>query len=183
MTDELLSLTALCPSGAAARARRDRGPRGAGDRVPIPESHLRLSDAYGAACFDEFLCIFADGHENEYLDIEAATARTRSVLRNKRIRELRDALREFGMAPESLIQWGATDNADVLLWIPAGDPEDWPTVVLQAGQLDFVVARRSSTGLLLDLLTGALRIPFFPEDFPSSWYRAALRAGRGHGHS
>ncbi|MGP4046757.1 hypothetical protein [Streptomyces sp. 2A115] len=123
---------------------------------------------YGAGCSDEFLWIFADSPENEYLDIDAATAQTRSALRHKHIPELRDALREFGSPPERLIQWGVTDNADVLLWVPAGDPEGWPTVVLQAGQLGFVVARRSSTGLVLDLLTGALRVPFFPEeDFPS----------------
>jgi hypothetical protein len=167
MTDELLSLTSFCPPEAEAPPRRDRGPRSAG-RAPVPESHLRLSHAYGAGCFDEFLWVFAGSSENEYLDIEAATAQTRSVLRSKQIPEVRHTLREFEMVPERLIQWGVTDNADVLLWIPAGDPEDWPTVVLQAGQLDFVVARRSSTGLVLDLMTRALRIPFFPDDFPSS---------------
>ncbi|WP_151482638.1 hypothetical protein [Streptomyces albicerus] len=186
MTDELLSLTSFCPPEAEAPARRDRGPRGVG-RAPVPESHLRLSHAYGAGCFDEFLWVFAGSSENEYLDIEAATAQTQSVLRSKQIPEVRYALREFEMVPERLIQWGVTDNADVLLWIPAGDPEDWPTVVLQAGQLDFVVARRSSTGLVLDLMTRALRIPFFPDDFPSSRPRFSAKpwggGDRGHAHT
>ncbi|MGW7405287.1 hypothetical protein ACWGI9_16375 [Streptomyces sp. NPDC054833] len=60
-----------------------------------------------------------------------------------------------------------TDKADLLAWIARGDPDNWPTVIIQAGQLGAVVSPRSSTSTVLQLLTGSLRVPFFPGDFPS----------------
>lgn len=162
--DDLLRLTSLCPppvspapskrSGQAVRA--------------IPGNHHDLVRAYGTGCFDEFLWIFAMGADNAHLDIDTATSATQSALRDKDVSALREALSRRHATPEELIQWGVTDNGDSLLWIPTGDPEDWPTIVIQAGQLDFVISPRSSTGVLLDLLTGELHLRFFPDDFPSS---------------
>ncbi|MGW5657742.1 hypothetical protein [Streptomyces humi] len=60
-----------------------------------------------------------------------------------------------------------TDNADILPWIAVRDPEGRPTVIVQAGQLDVVVSLDGSTATLLGPLTGSLRVPFFPQDFPS----------------
>ncbi|WP_258563412.1 hypothetical protein [Streptomyces phytophilus] len=51
--------------------------------------------------------------------------------------------------------------------MPAGAPEAWPTIAVAAGQFDFVVLERSSTGIVLDVLTGAVRTGFLPGDFPS----------------
>jgi hypothetical protein len=66
-----------------------------------------------------------------------------------------------------LIQWGGTDNADSLFWIPAGEPDRWSTLIVEAGQLSHLVVPGTVPDLLLGLLTGTLECPVFPEDFPS----------------
>ncbi|MFE6336248.1 hypothetical protein ACFVP3_17930 [Streptomyces sp. NPDC057806] len=116
-----------------------------------------------AVLYDEFLWAFAPGAPNGHLDIAEQTGQMRSLLQDKPLPVL-DAYRaESG----SLVQWGVTDNADLLAWIPVGDPERWPTVIIQAGRLSAVVSDRSSVDIVLGLLTRALRVPFFPDDFPS----------------
>jgi hypothetical protein len=163
--DDLLKLTELCPPPA------DPGPSHSerGVRTPrqIPESHYDLVRTYGTGCFDDFLWIFAMGADNANLDIESSTGVMQSILRAKGAPDLREVLARYGVKPQDMIQWGSTDNGDSLLWIPAGEPENWPTIVIQAGQLAFVSSPRSSTGVVLDILTGELNIGFFPDDFPS----------------
>ncbi|MGW0596199.1 hypothetical protein ACWD11_03540 [Streptomyces sp. NPDC002776] len=122
-----------------------------------------MTSTYGAGCFDEFLWIFAQSASNGYLDIAEQTGRMRALLQDRPLPVL-DAYRA---EPGDLVQWGVTDNADLLAWIPEGDPEHWPTVIIQAGRLGAVVSARSSADLVLALLGGALRVPFFPDDFPS----------------
>jgi hypothetical protein len=134
---------------------------------PLPADHRELTRTYGTGCFDEFLWIFADGAANARLDIRHQTEQLRSTLHGKPLDALRGVLNEQGACPGDLIQWGVTDNADVLAWIAVGEPDDWPTVIIQAGQLGAVVSREGSIATLLRLLTGSLRVPFFPEDFPS----------------
>ncbi|PIB09021.1 hypothetical protein B1C81_12260 [Streptomyces sp. HG99] len=164
--DDLLRLTALCPPPMeSGKSRSDPSEQTVRN---IPGSHHNLVRTYGTGCFDEFLWIFATGADNVNLDIDAATSTTQSTLGLKDAPTLREALSRHHTTPEDLIQWGVTDNGDSLLWIPDGDPAGWPTAVIQAGQLDFAISPRSSTGVVLDLLTGALRLRFFPDDFPSS---------------
>ncbi|MBC2908242.1 hypothetical protein [Streptomyces cupreus] len=126
-----------------------------------------MTDTYGAGCFDEFLWIFAQGASNGHLDIAEQTGQMRSLLRGKVVPGLGPVLEEYRAESGDLVQWGVTDNADLLAWIPAGDPDHWPTVIIQAGRLGAVVTARSSADTVLGLLTGALRVPFFPDDFPS----------------
>ncbi|WP_328771222.1 hypothetical protein [Streptomyces sp. NBC_00286] len=163
--DELRNLKALCPPppnlGPSHHERPERTGRN------IPGNHDDLIAAYGTGCFDEFLWVFANGAENANLDIDTSTRVMQSILHGKAVPALREALSHYRTSPEELIQWGVTDNGDSFLWIPVGDAESWPTVVVQAGQLDFVISDKSSTGVILGLLAGALRISFFPEDFPS----------------
>ncbi|OQQ17824.1 hypothetical protein B0675_12490 [Streptomyces sp. M41(2017)] len=160
--DDLSDLTSLCPPPEMPSLPSPcELPR-------LPQSHGALVDAYGTGCFDEFLWIFAAGADNANLDIEIATGAMRSILDSKAAPDLREALARHQSEPGDLIQWGTTDNGDPLLWIPDGDPADWPTVIIQAGQLEFIVSSRTSTGVVLDLLTRELQPPFFPEDFPSS---------------
>ncbi|GAB2995771.1 hypothetical protein GCM10023080_072560 [Streptomyces pseudoechinosporeus] len=162
MADELLNLTAFCPPPPNLNPSRCKRPE-----KTIPGDHDDLIAAYGTGCFDEFLWIFANGAENANLDIDTNTRVMQSILRGKDVPALRQALSHHRTAPEELIQWGVTDNGDSLLWIPICDAESWPTVVIQAGQLDFVISGKTSTGVVLGLLAGALSIRFFPDDFPS----------------
>lgn len=161
--EDLHRLIALCPSPPVpARPAAEAG------RYAVPESHRELVGAYGVGCFDEFLWIYGSGAHNPHLDIDTATDGARAVLHDKRVPGIRNALKAYGLGPGDLVQWGGTDNGDTLLWVPAGPPEAWPTIAVAARQFDFAVLERSSTGIVLDVLTGAARIGFFPDDFPSS---------------
>ncbi|MEU9455168.1 hypothetical protein [Streptomyces sp. NPDC048277] len=152
--EDLHSLIILCPP-----------PRNPGS---YPSDYRELVHTYGTGCFDEFLWIFADSAPNSNLDIVRQTEQMRSTFRDKPLTTLRRVLSEHRAAPEDLVQWGVTDNGDVLAWIAVGEPDSWPTVIIQAGQLDAVVSPAGATTTLLGLLTGSLRVPFFPDDFPSS---------------
>lgn len=157
--EDLDRLMTLCPPGVVTGL--------AGSSTVIPPSHRRLTEAYGTGCFDEFLWIYADGADNLNLDIAASTESTRSILRDKDIPEIRDALSPYGLVPEDLVQWGGTDNGDSLLWLAVGEPDDWPTIIVEAGQLSFSVVSETSTTILLGLLTRAVVASPFPDDFPS----------------
>ncbi|WP_413757469.1 hypothetical protein [Streptomyces sp. MMBL 11-3] len=162
---ELSALMSICPPPPDPPPLRTG--RSASVGVRTPDGHSEMVKVYGTGCFDEFLWIFAEGAERENLDIAFRTAEAREIFRGKKMPLLREALSGLGCTPEELIQWGVTDNGDSLLWIPVGNPDDWSTVVLQAGQLDFSIFSKSSTGLIFDLLSGSLRLRIFPEDFPS----------------
>lgn len=76
-------------------------------------------------------------------------------------------LSEYHLSVSDLIKWGGTDNGDMLLWLPSGAPEEWPTLMVEARQFTHQVVQASSTTVVFDLLTGRLRTDIFPDDFPS----------------
>ncbi|WP_399888133.1 hypothetical protein ACGH7X_25025 [Streptomyces sp. BBFR51] len=134
--------------------------------MAVPASHRALVETYGTGCFDEFLWIFAEDAPGGRLDIAERTRALRAILRGRELYAIHDVLGERGLSADELVQWGVTDNADLLVWITRGEPEEWPTAIIQAGQLRAVVSPRSSTATVLDLLTRATVVPFFPPDFP-----------------
>lgn len=144
------------------------------DGVGIPSDYHRLLEVYGPGCFDEFLWVFGEGVEDGHLDILARTQEIRSILGRKDIPKLQNVLTGYGASVEDLVQWGITDNADLLVWVANGPSDIWPTVIIQAGQLDVFVYAGRSTDVLLDLLNGSVRPAFFPEDFPSDHPRFSV---------
>jgi hypothetical protein len=163
--DGLRRLMGVCPP-PGGRDLLDSGRAGQGG-LDIPDDYRRLLGIYGPGCFDEFLWVFAGGVENGHLDILERSKEVRSILGRKVIPILQDVLDEFGATVDDLVQWGITDNADLLVWIAKGSPEDWPTLIVQAGQLNVFVSSAKATETLVGLLTGSMRPGFFPEDFPS----------------
>ncbi|MDU0288839.1 hypothetical protein [Saccharothrix longispora] len=160
--DDLALLRALCsPPDAPVR------PVHSGASGALPPSHTRLVDDYGVGCFDEFLWIYGEGAENKNLDVHVRSAWTRSYVRRMGTSEVLGVLDRHGVLPEELVSWGGTDNADLLIWLPVGEPEDWPTLVVESGQLSCTVLTGTSTRIVFDLLTGKARAAAFPDDFPS----------------
>jgi hypothetical protein len=133
----------------------------------IPSSYDSLLRLYGAGRFDDFLAIYSPEHTNRYLDILYWTETSRDIMSRARVTALRAALGEYSIRPEELIQWGGTDNADSLFWIPSGRQDEWHTVIVAAGQLDFLIVPNCSTDVILGLVEGSLQCDFFPDDFPS----------------
>jgi len=165
--DTLDSLVHLCPPpvGKHARPGSVSGAGAGGTKLTLPLSHARLLEAYGPGSFNDFLWIYEQDCPNPWLDITQRSRETTRLLSRKQIPEIRSLLSHFGSNPSLLIQWGATDNADEIFWIPEGDPEEWPTLIVEAGQLSFQIVRQNSLELLLGLLEGTLDCPFFPEEF------------------
>ncbi|MEW5628854.1 hypothetical protein [Streptomyces hydrogenans] len=165
--DTLDSLVHLCPPPATNHARPGipSGAGAGGAQMTVPPLHARLLEVYGPGSFNDFLWIFEQGCSNPWLDIDTLSRRAADILSKKKIPEIRSIVADFKSDLSHLIQWGATDNADEIFWIPTGHPEDWPTLIVQAGQLEFQLIRRSSLEVLHGLIGGELRCPFFPEDF------------------
>ncbi|WP_406204353.1 hypothetical protein OH807_28615 [Kitasatospora sp. NBC_01560] len=161
--NELQRLTALCPPSE----QRVEVVPAAGAGFEIPPSHRALIDAYGPGCFDEFLWVYAVGSTRPGSDLVRQTEETRQLLRDYPEPTLPALLAEHGLTTDDLVQWAVTDNADLVFWLPVGDPEDWPTLVVEAGRLSYAQLPLSSTGVLLALLSGEVRLNLFPDDFPS----------------
>lgn len=70
-------------------------------------------------------------------------------------------LAALGLLPRHLVQWGATDNGDWLLWVPVGRLDAWPTIILEVRQRDLLLVPKTSTSVILDLLTGELTTRYF----------------------
>ncbi|MEU6234428.1 hypothetical protein [Kitasatospora sp. NPDC047058] len=161
--DELQGLAALCPPPKRGAEVGSTGPAG----FAVPSSHRALIDAYGPGCFDEFLWVYAEGSARPGLDLVERTRETRRLLRDYPEPTLPALLAGDGLTTDDLVQWAVTDNADMLFWLPVGEPDDWPTLAVQAGRLRFARLPMRSTGVLLALLSGAVRLDLFPDDFPS----------------
>ncbi|WP_430785076.1 hypothetical protein [Actinoplanes sp. G11-F43] len=162
--DDLESLVSLCPppvAGAKCHASIDE------QRGGVPEDHRRLISTYGAGCFDEFLWIYGDVDSNPNLDIRTRAAAARSDLATYGGRHFQARLDGLGISVEDLSKWGATDNGDWLLWVTTGSPDSWSTLILEVRQRDLLLVPRTSTRVILDLLTGGLVTSIFPDDFPS----------------
>ncbi|MCG6497414.1 hypothetical protein [Kitasatospora sp. A2-31] len=161
--NELQSLLALCPASGPRNAVLPTAPAG----FAVPPNHRALIGAYGPGCFDEFLWVYAEGSAQPGLDLVRQTEEVRRLLREYPEPDLPALLAEDGLTTDDLVQWAGTDNADMLFWLPVGEPDDWPTLAVQAGRLRFARLPLSSTGVLLALLSGEVRLDLFPDDFPS----------------
>ncbi|TQF03747.1 hypothetical protein E6W39_17790 [Kitasatospora acidiphila] len=133
----------------------------------MPPNHQALTARYGAGVFDEFIVLYAPNWSPEYLDLGHRAAESAAGLAGSELPGLRELLTAYGSRPEELIHWAHTHNADRFFWIPTGTPDQWPTVLVAAGQLDQELLPGDSTSILLGLLTGSIRSRILPDDLPS----------------
>ena len=77
---------------------------------------------------------------------------------------LADSLR----AAASVAVWGSTDNGDLCLWVVPAEGEDGFVLVIGSRFEDWYEYGVSITEFLHRILTGDIRCPAFPEDFPST---------------
>jgi hypothetical protein len=92
----------------------------------------------------------------------------RQILLPKKNPAFHKVLEEYGGSAGEIVQWAGTDNADSLLWITGGEPDQWPTLAVEAGAVSFFVITKNATTILSELMDGSLRIEFMPDDFPSA---------------
>lgn len=160
--DDLDRLMELCPPPPSVTT-----PEGGARAFIVPDDYARLIATYGLGCFDEFLWLFAEGAGAPHLDLAEQTRLMREILQRKKNPQFHAVLEESGVSAADLIQWATTSGADSFFWLPAGSPETWKTIVVEAGVLSFSVVDRTATSILLGLLDGTLRMPELADDFPS----------------
>jgi hypothetical protein len=71
--------------------------------------------------------------------------------------------------PGGLLPWGVTANGDWGYWItePSGDPDAWPIAISVDRGPEWFRHPGPLTRFLVEVLEGSVRVPFFPDDFPS----------------
>ncbi|MGW6686049.1 hypothetical protein [Streptomyces sp. NPDC054961] len=157
------SLIRLCPppvTGGFLDANDGKLPG-----VQIPPGHAAMLDVYGPGSFNDFLWIYGNSNPEIWPNIEMRTRASSAMFIQNDLSGVRSALAGFDVDPGELIEWGGTDNADCLFWIPSGQADSWPTLIIEAGQLDFMVIEESSPEVVLRFLEGRLNCPFFPAEF------------------
>ena len=159
---------------------------GAPGSVVLPGDYLHFLSVYGVGTFDMFLHVMAPEHDNEYLSVRERTASFWSVLArmlepNPTVEPLRgmlgagagafdpvaplaDSLR----AAASVAVWGSTDNGDLCLWVVPAEGEDGFVLVIGSRFEDWYEYGVGITEFLHRILTGDIRCPAFPEDFPTT---------------
>ena len=71
-------------------------------------------------------------------------------------------------AAASVAVWGSTDNGDLCLWVVPADDADGFVLVIGSRFEDWYEYGVSITEFLHRILTGDIRCPAFPEDFPTT---------------
>ena len=156
------------------------------ESVVLPGDYLHFLSVYGVGTFDMFLHVMAPEHDNEYLSVRKRTASFWSVLArmlepNPTVEPLRGMLGASAgvfdpVAPladslhaaASVAVWGSTDNGDLCLWVVPVGGEDGFVLIIGSRFEDWYEYGVSITEFLHRILTGGIRCPAFPEDFPTT---------------
>lgn len=131
--------------------------------LSLPADYRRLIETYGEGCFDKFLWLLHPTSENANLNLECQTQVRRDAL---------SALSEPGAPdPAELVPWAFTDNGDVCYWqLPSASapPDEWRIAVNESRGPHWFEFSLPTVEWLRAVLPGEVRVPAFPEDFPSS---------------
>ena len=159
---------------------------GAPGSVVLPGDYLHFLSVYGVGTFDMFLHVMAPEHDNEYLSVRERMASFWSVLArmlepNPTVEPLRGMLgagagvfdpvaplSDMLRAAASVAVWGSTDNGDLCLWVVPAEGEDGFVLALGSRFEDWYEYGAGITEFLHRILTGGIRCPAFPEDFPTT---------------
>jgi hypothetical protein len=117
-------------------------------------------ETYGQGSFDEFLWLLHPTSPNPNLNLI------------EELHALREALAldpdGVGPRPEELVPWASTDNGDYVYWKFDSERRLGGSVIVNEARGDaWPEYDLSATDWLLAILSGRLRVPIFPDDFPS----------------
>ncbi|WP_433299828.1 hypothetical protein ACQP2F_01155 [Actinoplanes sp. CA-030573] len=162
MTDPLGELTAVVappPPPASAFHQWDELAQRLG--VTPPADYRPLVETYGPGVFDDFLHVLQPKSHFEAVRLVSFTTAYR-----ERLRAQQASGRALPHDPDELVPIARTEDADVISWLvrPAG----WTLVVNNASRTEWLAYDGGLTAFLADVFTRRLRMPFFPDDFPSA---------------
>jgi hypothetical protein len=130
--------------------------------LSLPADYRDFAERFGTGCWSSFLWIFNPLSANKNLNLIEQSRVRLSALRQV---IAGGSTCPFDLYPEpgGLFPWGCTDNGDVLHWLTRGS---WPTVIQDPHATHFMTYDGPCVQFVHAVVTGKLRIPFFPEDFP-----------------
>ena len=147
-------------------------PAGGGlpESVVLPEDYLHFLSVYGVGTFDMFLHVMAPERSDGRANVRERTASFWSVLErmSEFVPEAMAPLSDMLHAAASVAVWGSTDNGDLCLWVVPAEGEDGFVLVIGSRFEDWYEYGVSITEFLHRILTGDIRCPAFPEDFPTT---------------
>jgi hypothetical protein len=124
----------------------------------LPSDYKALVTRFGEH-FGRGYHVFSPFASDDALNLHAGADRASRILREKTAREdPRQRRFPFRFYPQSggLLSWGH-DDADLLFfWLTAGEPEAWPTIVVDPGSLAYERFDLPVTGFLNSALYGRL---------------------------
>jgi len=130
--------------------------------LSLPSDYKRIVETYGLGVFDDFIWILHPTTPNSNLRLDKQIERARWALA-----EVSDTFAR----PNELTAWAITENGDTCYWLNrdhSDDPDHWQIAVNESRGPEWEVFDLSTSGWLEAVLSGRLRTPLFPEDFPSA---------------
>ncbi|MFG3253132.1 SMI1/KNR4 family protein [Streptomyces sp. NPDC048172] len=159
-------LAGLVPPPTAAPRRRDWGQVEREIGTALPSDYKRVIDVYGGGRrFGEFIYLYDPDSSNAYMDLAVESRNALWALRE--LEDVSQCPYALGDPPE-LLAWGRNDNGDPFFWHRAGpDPDSWTVAVSEEGDPDeWFTFDGGLAEFLCAVLSGEVRVPFFPENFP-----------------
>lgn len=135
--------------------------------VGLPPDYTALVDEWGAGTFDDFIAVFAPGHENPHVELVHEAEGWLSAL-EAQVEDGEDLPFPPRLAPGGLLAWGVSGNGDpCFLHMRSEDPARWTVAVQEARGPDWHVFEGGVVDFLVAVLEGRERVSVFPEDVPS----------------
>jgi hypothetical protein len=136
----------------------------------LPSDYKAYIEMYGTGRLDGFIWVLNPFSRNPNLNLMTkgdAALRTLRELQSKHECEV-----PYPLYPEAggLLPWGITDNGDVLYWLTAGEPKEWPVVLNAARDARTERHEGGMAAFLVRVLSADVVSGIFPTDFPGEMH-------------
>jgi len=160
MSDRRLADLLAIPRGAAARDPRWAAVEGELG-LRLPGSYKALVERFGASSWLDFLHVLSPFDERLELRCRSEAA----LEADRALRRQFPSHYPLPLYPEpgGLLPWAVSDNGDVLYFITAGPPDEWPTLVKGARAPEFEVCFLPPALLVHHFTARRLRSAILPE--------------------
>jgi len=136
----------------------------------LPTDYKAFIATYGTGSIDEFITVLNATSLAPQFRLDDYGETMLAVTRDLRAGGIVEIPFPIYPEPGGLLPWGVTANGDWGYWItePTSDPDAWPVAVSVDRGPDWFRHPGPLTRFLVELLEGSAKVPFFPDDFPSS---------------
>lgn len=135
----------------------------------LPADYRDFATRYGSGTFDEFLLVLTPFADKPGLRLEDYGATMLTTMRDFRASGSEELPYPLQPDPGGLLPWGYTGNGDWGYWIadPPSEPDRWRIVLNGSRSTEWWEHPGPLVAFLADVLSGIVRVPFLPADFPS----------------